>query len=124
MVGAGLTLEELAQRQVDACRMVHRPGCATYASLSQVCDCGTIEVAPWVKEQSMRIRSAMVHCQVCGAAIDVTHLGAASGLGMISGVRCGTWLGVVQMRETGKLSIAFACSENCATICVERGTIQ
>ena len=69
-----------------------------------------------------RISRATVHCQVCGAGIDVTHLGAPSGLGMITAVRTGTWVGVVQTLETGKLSIAFACSENCALICVERGT--
>lgn len=43
-----------AERQVDACRMIHRPGCATYACLMQPCDCGTLQVAPWVSEQVVK----------------------------------------------------------------------
>lgn len=34
----------------DACRLVHRRGCATYVNLSNACDCPSMEVAPHVRD--------------------------------------------------------------------------
>ncbi len=38
----------------DAFRLVHVPGCATYRSFKNPCDCDSVEVAPHVRESARR----------------------------------------------------------------------